>query len=72
MSEKAFLSPLSDAAAAPAPAVVAVPLGVSVAGAVPRVSSAQLLRYGPQLEIEHEGGIYRLRRTAAGKLILTK
>lgn len=36
------------------------------------MSSAQLLGQRHELEIEHAGGIYRLRLTAAGKLILTK
>ncbi|QTD44350.1 hemin uptake protein HemP [Ottowia testudinis] len=37
-----------------------------------RVSSMQLLGNRHEVEIEHEGGIYRLRLTKAGKLILTK
>lgn len=38
----------------------------------PRLSSQQLLGAANEIEIEHEGAIYRLRRTSLGKLILTK
>ena len=61
-------NPVAAASAPLAPAVMAA----QPAGTQPRISSTQLLQRGPELEIEHEGGIYRLRRTAAGKLILTK
>jgi hemin uptake protein HemP len=37
-----------------------------------RINSAALLGAAPEIEIEHRGLIYRLRRTALGKLILTK
>jgi hemin uptake protein HemP len=39
---------------------------------VPRTSSARLLSGGQELEIEHNGALYRLRQTSLGKLILTK
>ncbi|MDZ7920556.1 hemin uptake protein HemP [Rhodoferax sp.] len=37
-----------------------------------RVTSAKLFGGLRELEIVHEGGIYRLRVTSTGKLILTK
>jgi hemin uptake protein HemP len=53
----------SDAVQAPAPSVPAGP---------PRISSEQLLGGAREVLIEHEGETYRLQRTRAGKLILTK
>jgi hemin uptake protein HemP len=38
----------------------------------PRLRSEELLRGRAEIEIEHQGEIYRLRLTRAGKLILTK
>lgn len=38
----------------------------------PRLSSQELLGSRQEVEIEHQGEIYRLRVTRAGKLILTK
>ncbi|MET3604211.1 hemin uptake protein HemP [Sphaerotilus sulfidivorans] len=38
----------------------------------PRLSSRDLLGPAREVEIEHEGMLYRLRVTALGKLILTK
>jgi hemin uptake protein HemP len=38
----------------------------------PRLSSDELFRGRHEVEIEHQGEIYRLRVTRAGKLILTK
>lgn len=40
--------------------------------APPRVSSQSLLGGRAEIEILHGGQVYRLRRTALGKLILTK
>lgn len=37
-----------------------------------RISSHDLLAGGIEVEIDHEGAIYRLRLTSLGKLILTK
>lgn len=37
-----------------------------------RISSSALLQGGNEVEIDHDGLLYRLRRTALGKLILTK
>lgn len=37
-----------------------------------RLSSRELLAGQTEVEIEHEAQVYRLRRTAMGKLILTK
>ena len=39
---------------------------------VQRVSSHSLFSGAQQVEIEHNGTVYRLRQTALGKLILTK
>jgi len=37
-----------------------------------RINSSDLLAGAQEVHIEHEGQTYRLRRTKAGKLILTK
>lgn len=37
-----------------------------------RLDSAVLFRTAPEVEILHEGAVYRLRRTKGGKLLLTK
>lgn len=37
-----------------------------------RISSQQLFAKAHELEIIHQGALYRLRQTALGKLILTK
>lgn len=55
-------------AAVPMPLSDAVP---TVAAPV-RWSSRELLAGTREVEIEHEGMVYRLRLTAMGKLILTK
>ena len=39
---------------------------------VRRIPSLELLGAAAEIEIEHAGQIYRLRRTSLGKLILTK
>lgn len=39
--------------------------------AVPRLSSRDLMQSSRELEIDHEGRIYRLRITQLNKLILT-
>ena len=39
---------------------------------VARVTSAALFSGAQEVEIEHNGTVYRLRQTALGKLILTK
>jgi hemin uptake protein HemP len=49
----------------------ASPPGVSAAP-VRRIPSRELLGTAAEVEIEHGGHIYRLRRTSLGKLILTK
>lgn len=38
----------------------------------PRLRSDELFRGRQEVEIEHQGEVYRLRLTRAGKLILTK
>lgn len=37
-----------------------------------RLSSVELLQGADEVLIEHDGACYRLRRTALGRLILTK
>jgi hemin uptake protein HemP len=37
-----------------------------------RLDSAVLFRTAPEVEILHDGVVYRLRRTKGGKLLLTK
>jgi len=44
----------------------------ALAGALPPLASAELLGGRGEVEILHQGEIYRLRRTRQGKLILTK
>lgn len=48
--------------------------GPQARGAAPvrRIHSRDLLGAAAEIEIEHAGQIYRLRRTSLGKLILTK
>lgn len=41
-------------------------------GAVPRLPSRAIFAGAQEVEIEHNGAVYRLRQTALGKLILTK
>ncbi len=55
-------SPLPPAAVPP-PSATGTPL---------RWASSQLLGAGKEAVVEHRGETYRLRLTAAGKLILTK
>jgi hemin uptake protein HemP len=38
---------------------------------LPRINSRDLFRQAREIEIEHEGRIYRLRMTSLNKLILT-
>lgn len=40
--------------------------------AIPRFPSAQILGAAGEAEIEHDGHVYRLRRTSRGGLVLTK
>lgn len=42
------------------------------AGAVVRIASGTLFSGAREVEIEHQGAVYRLRQTSLGKLILTK
>jgi hemin uptake protein HemP len=45
---------------------------VSEINATKRISSQELLGATGQVDIAHDGEVYRLRRTRLGKLILTK
>jgi hemin uptake protein HemP len=42
------------------------------AGSVPRLPSHTIFAGAQEVEIEHNGAVYRLRQTSLGKLILTK
>jgi len=54
------------------PTPPAAPLTAAAAQALPRWSSSVLLGERREVLIDHRGEQYRLRLTAAGKLILTK
>jgi len=45
---------------------------MTATGAVPRLPSRAIFSGAQEVEIEHNGAVYRLRQTALGKLILTK
>jgi hemin uptake protein HemP len=49
-----------------------VSLGAGQCTGVRRVPSRNLFMSDREIEIEHNGALYRLRQTAMGKLILTK
>ena len=58
---------------ADAPQPLQPPVGMPLAEQLPKiVRFDSLARCGDEVWIENEGQIYRLRRTRAGKLILTK
>jgi hemin uptake protein HemP len=51
------------------------PMAIKVASdsaTVPHLSSTRLLGAAGEAVIEHEGNLYRLRRTSRGGLVLTK
>jgi hemin uptake protein HemP len=48
------------------------PVSLATPAVTERLSSTALLRGQREIEIDHEGAVYRLRVTALGKLILTK
>lgn len=54
------------------PEVVGAGARPAPAASLRRLSSRALLAEGKEVEIDHDGVIYRLRITALGKLILTK
>jgi hemin uptake protein HemP len=60
-------TPTTDATQA-----AALPPLPAPSGPPQRFSSATLLRGAQEIEIEHNGAVYRLRQTSQGKLILTK
>jgi hemin uptake protein HemP len=45
---------------------------VSQQADIPRFPSSKILGAGGEAEIEHDGHLYRLRRTSRGGLVLTK
>lgn len=60
----------SVASGASADMVLSVP--EPAAGNVPRLPSHAIFAGVQEVEIEHNGAVYRLRQTSLGKLILTK
>jgi hemin uptake protein HemP len=48
------------------------PAATAVAGSVARLDSRTLFSGAQEVEIVHNGAVYRLRQTSLGKLILTK
>lgn len=52
--------------------VAPAPERVAGSKATRRVPSFELFADAQELEIEHNGALYRLRQTSLGKLILTK
>lgn len=56
----------------PSPSRAGAPSDAHTATPVRRIHSRELLGAAAEIEIEHAGQIYRLRRTSLGKLILTK
>lgn len=58
-------------AASDAPAA-AQRANTSAGSGVPRLPSRAIFAGAQEVEIEHNGAVYRLRQTALGKLILTK
>jgi hemin uptake protein HemP len=55
----------------PQPAVLSPPTAPR-SGDAPALDSRQLFRQTREVLIQHNGAVYRLRLTRAGKLILTK
>ncbi len=53
-------------------AVKALLLSTPAPGSVNRLSSQAVFAGAREVEIDHNGAVYRLRQTALGKLILTK
>lgn len=60
--------PSTGTHAAPAP----IPAPAADPGGPRRWQSQQLLQGAREVQIEHQGQVYRLQLTALGKLILTK
>lgn len=56
----------------PLPSRAAAAPSAGGTASVRRIHSRELLGAAAEIEIEHAGQIYRLRRTSLGKLILTK
>jgi hemin uptake protein HemP len=56
----------------PSPSRAGAPSDTHATTPVRRIHSRELLGAAAEIEIEHAGQIYRLRRTSLGKLILTK
>jgi len=48
------------------------PVATPAAGSMPRLPSHAIFAGAQEVEIEHNGAVYRLRQTSLGKLILTK
>lgn len=53
-------------------AALSDPAAAGTRPGIRRIDSTELFNGAPEVEIEHQGQVYRLRRTSLGKLILTK
>lgn len=54
------------------PVAVALPVNTPAARGVERLASHAIFAGAQEVEIDHNGAVYRLRQTSLGKLILTK
>jgi len=61
-----------DAAAASAPVESAGPNLPAPAGGPLKITSEKLFGGALEVQIDHHGALYRLKKTSLGKLILTK
>ena len=66
------VNPSPPSAARAAPAGTFVPEHEPASGPVTQTTSAALFAGAVEIQIDHQGTIYRLKHTALGKLILTK
>jgi hemin uptake protein HemP len=60
------------AEASPAPTLTSTPAPSASQPSPQRIDSTRLFGAAAELLIDHHGVVYRLKRTALGKLILTK
>jgi len=65
-------TPASSGSPLPAPSSRTQPAATAAAGGVARLPSQALFAGAQEVEIAHNGAVYRLRQTSLGKLILTK
>lgn len=69
-------TPSANAAASEAAAGQAVPAGAAprtpAAPGIVQITSEKLFAGAREVQIDHHGALYRLKKTSLGKLILTK